>query len=151
VARLLALRSPSGRPLAARLNLIGSCRAHLALSTEPERWTNEFRSAATDRSGGDIWLEKIHICTRPEINLDQALMRDDALGHLMRTVRDIGSTPEVLAAFAAELEELQRKLPAEFRTGDDGLDLSKPDLLAESLEDAKQLLFAQLLTPETGK
>lgn len=140
-----------GRPLAARLNLIGNCHAHLTFSTEPDQWINEFRSAATDRSSGDIWLEKIHLQTGPEIDLDKALKRDDAIGHLMRTIRDIGSTPEVIAAFAGELEELQRKLPPDFRAGEDGLDLNNPNLLAASLEDAKQLLFARLLAPESGK
>src|SRR5207248_1781329 len=100
---------------------------------------------------GEVWLEKITIHTGPEIDLEKALIRDDALGHLIRTVRDVGSTPDVLTSLVDELQELQRKLPAEFSLSGDAFDINKRETLAEAVEYAKQLLFVKLLTQEAGR
>jgi len=139
-----------GRTLATRIKIVGSCKAHGEFSVHPDHWTNEIRAAATDLSNGEIWLERIDFQTSMEINLDEIIARDDALGGLLRTIRDLDADDRVLAELGQEFIDLQRKLPSELRMGAESLDLEKPDCLRVALTDVKQLLLARLLSHGEG-
>jgi DNA repair protein SbcD/Mre11 len=73
------------------------------------------------------------------------LKSDDALGSLLRAIRDLETDAQLLARLGSELHDLQRRLPSELRAGDDGIDLGSPQLFRQALEDVKHRLLARLL------
>ena len=140
--------STEGRPIAARLVLQGACAAHSRLHAELEHWTQEYRALATVLGGAGIWLEKVSFKTQPSISGDIFLARDDALGGLLRSIRDMELNDSALAELANEVSGLRQKLPAEILTGEDRFDPSDPQQLQVVLEDIKELLVNRLLTTE---
>jgi len=145
-----ALDAAEGRPVAVRLVLQGDCSAHSALHADRERWIQEYRALATGLGGAGIWLEKVSIKTRPSVSADEILARDDALGGLLRAIRDMELDESALGQLADEISALRQKLPAELLGGDDPYDPANPDVLKDSLEDIKELLVHRLLSTEKG-
>jgi exonuclease SbcD len=141
----------SHHPLAVRVRLLGACHAHAELSADRERWTNEIRSVATDVSNGTLWIEQVKLHTRVQADLDEMLIRDDALGDLLRVLVHEETAAPFLAEVAGEFRTLQNKLPPELRTGDDAIDLDNPQTLHQAFEDVKHLLLARLLRGEDGR
>jgi DNA repair protein SbcD/Mre11 len=141
-----------GRGLAVRLHLTGSCPVHAELAGAAEAWTEEVRSLANGFGAGAPWIEKVLLQTRPAVETEAAFSREDALGGLLRSLRDLEAEPEVLAAFAGELAELRRKLPPELFTGEEAFDPADPEQLRALLPEVKDLLLSRLLAaPEAGE
>ena len=139
-----------GRPVAVRLVLQGACFAHSTLHADRERWVQEYRALATGLGGAGIWLEKVSIETKPPVSVDEVLERDDALGGLLRAIRDMELDTSALDQLADEISALRQKLPAELLGGDDPYDPTKLEVLKETLEDIKELLVNRLLSTEKG-
>jgi len=137
-----------GRPLCTRVRVAGRCRAHEALSRDPEHWLNEVRVAATDASGGRAWVEKVETTTNSEQDRATA---DDALAELLRPAEALGADEVLVAAARDDLADLARKLPNELRQGPDGLDLSSLEALTRGLGQARNLLSARLFAAEVAK
>lgn len=136
-----------GYPLVIRVVLTGSCAAHRLLASDVDRWTNEVRGVANGLGDGQIWVERIRIQTSPESETaDNALSRDDALGGLLRSIRDLSADGQSLADLCPELIDLQRRLPPDLRDGLDGLDFNDANLVQATLQDVKNLLLARLLS-----
>ena len=142
------LDTSGGRPIASRLVLRGACAVHTRLNAELEYWTQEYRALATILGGAGIWLEKVSLKTQPSISVDSILARDDALGSLLRGIRDIELDDSALVELANEISALRQKLPAEILSGEDSFDPSDPQQLKVVLEDIKELLMNRLLTTE---
>ena len=135
-----------GRMLACRVRILGQCRAHHELSSQPERWTNEIRQAATDQSDGSAWVEKVQLSTSTHIDIDELVSTDDPIGDLVRTIREASSDANQLASLTEVLSALRTKMPAELREGEDMLDFESPDAVRELLEAAEQILIPRLLS-----
>lgn len=135
-----------GRLLALRLRIFGLCRAHSELMLHTNRWVNEMRMAATDVSGGNVWIEKIRIQTQSRSSFDEMMKRDDAIGGLLRSIQQIGADDEEFLSILGEFQDFRRKLPPELQYGDEAIDLQDPELRSEIIEDVKQLLIARLLS-----
>ncbi|HED13334.1 MAG TPA: DNA repair exonuclease [Gammaproteobacteria bacterium] len=148
VALQQALDTAEGRPVAARLVLQGASAAHSRLHAEIEHWTQEYRALATGLGGAGIWLEKVLLKTQPSISVDSILARDDALGGLLRGIRDMELDDTALAKLANEVSALRQKLPAEILSGEDRYDPTDPQQLKVVLEDIKELLVNRLITTE---
>jgi DNA repair protein SbcD/Mre11 len=153
VRQALERELPGGNcgSMAVRIRLMGACRAHGTLSAHHERWTNEIRAVATDVSNGTICIEQVQTQTRPQADLDPMLARDDALGDLLRTLSTWQTDEPFMAEVASELRDLARKLPAELRSGEDGIDLDNPQTLRQAVDEVKHLLLARLLSQEGGQ
>jgi DNA repair exonuclease SbcCD nuclease subunit len=132
-----------GRPLAARVVVVGATPAHATLFDDPDQWHNQIRAAATD--AGEVWVEKIQVATRPVVDLDELAARDDAVGQVVRALREGGDAR--LGELGGALGELGRKLPKELRErgAEGGLRLDDPDELRAIVSDAEQLLLGRLL------
>jgi hypothetical protein len=120
------------------------------LQSEREHWVHEYRALATGLGGAGIWLEKVAIGTRPPVSAAAPPPRDDALGGLLRAIRDMELDDSALAELAEEVSALGRKLPSEIRGGADPYDPADPDQLRAALEDIKELLVTRLLSTEQG-
>jgi DNA repair exonuclease SbcCD nuclease subunit len=143
-----------GRPVAARLTIEGACPAHGELLAAADRWIQECRSLALGFGDGAVWIEKVRFRTRPaEAGLDR-LAGDDALGGLLRSLRDLEADDAELALLAEGFADLRRKLPPElFAGGEEGaeaLDPTAPEQLRGVLGEVKDLLLARLLAAPEG-
>lgn len=141
----------NGRPLAMRLLISGSCKAHTDLALKSGRWINDVRMIATDISGGNVWIEKIKIGTRIETDLDEMLKRDDPIGGLLRSIHELDTHDDALSSLVEELAELRRKLPSELQQGEDAADLALPEKHREILEDVRHILIGRLLHGLRGR
>ena len=134
-----------GRPLAARIELAGACPAHEELAADPERWVQEVRGLANRFGGEGVWIEKVRLRTRRPQDLRDLIERDDALGGLLRTLRELEADEARLAPLAEELGELKRKLPPELFADGEATDPTDPAALRAVLADVEDLLLARLL------
>lgn len=133
------------RPLAIRFLLTGSCEAALARAVQSEHLLNEIRAVATDVGAGDVWVEKVKFHHRLAVDLDALLERDDPLGGLLRSIRDLSLTTDAFDLLQADFSDLRKRIPHEILQGDDPLDIDVPDRRARILEDVKQILVSRLM------
>ena len=141
-----ALADAGGRPLAARIEVVGASPAHAALARDPERWVEEVRSAATDL--GDAWVERVRFRTRAPVSRAALRSRDDLVGALVRALDAESETEADLARFTADLEDLRQKLPPGVSTPPDIPPRDDPAALEDALRDAKELILGRLIEGE---
>jgi exonuclease SbcD len=144
------LDDADGRPMAARVVLQGTSRAHAALSSNPEGYSQQIRAAAMDIVGEGVWVEKILLRTRTPIDLAELEERDDAIGQLARSLRDLRTNDDEIQELCARLSDLRQKLPQEVREGDDGIRLDEPAHVRALLDDVEQMLIPRLLQRDRG-
>ncbi len=137
-----------GRTLAVRVVVDGMTRAHAELAAEPERWINNVRQAALEFGGDEVWVEKVRLRTRDNIDLAALAERDDAVGQLLKSLADIRQSDAELGVLAGELSELLKKLPRELKEGKRSLRLEDPARLRELLLEVEQQLLPRLLSKE---
>jgi DNA repair exonuclease SbcCD nuclease subunit len=126
-----------------RVAVEGRTAAHDALMADPQRWISEIRAAAVDLAGESAWVEKVALRTRPP----EAASRkpEGALGELLALVDALSADPAALGGLAAELSDLEKKLPREFKEGTESWRPEDPRWLAELLAEARPLLLRRLL------
>lgn len=131
---------------AARIQFRGASGAHADMVRDPEKWISEIRAAATDLSGGTIWIEKVRFATRSRISLEERLAQNDPVADLLRLVQELQPGDEILKPLKDELTALRTRLPAELLQDSPLFDLDSPDATREILENAKQFLITTLLS-----
>ncbi len=144
----VVLDDADGRPVAVRLVLQGTCSDHSKLHADQEHWIQEYRALANGLAGAGIWLEKVSIKTSPSVSAGEVLARDDALGGLLRAIRDMELDAGALEDLANEVSALRQKLPVEILNGEDPYDPANSEQLKDALEDIKELLVNRLLSTE---
>jgi exonuclease SbcD len=142
LARLV--QKHTGAPLAVRVEVAGACRAHEQLVADPIAWINQFRATALDVGGGNAWVEKVKFRTAPDRVLDATALADGPLGELIQYVNELRTDELQLAALAAELEELKKKLPDDLLRGQDAMLLNDPQWLREVLGSVEPMLVGRL-------
>lgn len=143
LGRLLA--ASEGRLLAVRVEVIGACPTHEKLAAEPQRWITEVRSLARDVGQGGVWIEKVRFQTSPQRPSDGAAIEDGPLGELFQCIAELREDPAAAAKLTDELADLWRKLPAEFKEGEDSLRLDEATGLRRLLDQVQPLLVARLM------
>jgi DNA repair exonuclease SbcCD nuclease subunit len=134
-----------GRALAIRIRIAGSGPLHRMLAVQPETVEQQLRSAAIEASNAQVWIEKIELTTRPQLDLDRIAERDDPLGMLVRELRGLAADDAARASVVEEaIRDLQQKLPVELREGPHALLLDAPDVLAELLSEVEAEVIARL-------
>jgi DNA repair exonuclease SbcCD nuclease subunit len=140
------------RSLAVRLTLEGACPVHEDLVAAPEHWVQEIRAVAAGFGEGALWIEKVLFHTRRAGEARDGLGSDDALGGLVRTIRELEADAGQLAALAEDFADLRRKLPPELFAEGEALDPSDPEQIRGVLGEVEDLLLARLLaTPEAAE
>lgn len=139
------LAQSDGRTLALRVRIAGSGPLHRMLAAQPETVEQQLRSAAIEASNAQVWIEKVELTTRPQLDLDRIAERDDPLGLLVRELRGLAADDVARSAVAEEaFRDLLQKLPVELREGANALRLDAPDVLAELLGEVEGKLIAHL-------
>lgn len=145
------LGSADGRTVAARVIIRGRCKAHGEIIAAPDSARSQIRSIALDESNGGVWVEKVVLETRPEIDMTGLRTRDDPIGELLRLTQSLReAAPGDLAALAAEFADLKRKLPAELSEGAEAIALEDPDFLLRAIEEVEQSLIPRLIEMEAS-
>jgi len=138
-----AAEEAEDRLLAARITVSGHSSAHDELFNDRDRWENEIRSNATDL--GDVWVEKINFQTNPRIDIEALANHDDALGQLVRRLKELQADESALKALGEDLSDLAIKLPRDARDGADGIRPEDPAFVKDALLDVERLLLPRLL------
>lgn len=105
-----------GRLLACRILLRGRTAVHGRLLGEEVHLLSEARSIALGLGDDAAWVEKVVVETEPVITPEAMEMRDDAVGELLRMLREAGSDADLLRQFEKAIGEMVRRLPAEVRS-----------------------------------
>lgn len=140
--------SADGRMLALRVTVTGRSPANEQFRADPEHWMNEFRAAATDSGGGNVWIEKIHFDTSTPRNLEELAKTDGPVGHLLRYMDELSVDEKQLSALAEPLTPLAQKLPRDIFTGDEPLDLKDQEWLKKLVLSVRGDLADRLLKAE---
>jgi DNA repair protein SbcD/Mre11 len=140
-----ALETQDGLPLAARVALIGPCKAHDILAGDPERWISQIRAAATDAGAGRIWVEKVLLSTEPPPRKTRDAVPDGPVGEILSFFDAVQDDPDLRGSLGTVLEDLRRKLPSEFRQDSDVMRPEDDDWLADILTRVRPLLLHRLL------
>jgi len=130
-----------GRPLAARVRLVGNSAAHAALAADRAALREEVRAVAAE-AGGELWVEKVELATLPVIDRQSLRGRDDALAELLAIIDQAATEPQAGEQLKAEIEPLLTRLPAELRAGLP--DLGDPAQRAACLAEIEDMLLAAL-------
>jgi hypothetical protein len=75
--------------------------------------------------------------------------RADALGDLLRFLRDASTNESLLADLAGDLTEVNQKLPSDLNDGPEPLRLDDPATIAALLPEVEALLTSRLLNQES--
>lgn len=141
-----AVDEAHGRLVAARLEIVGVTKAHNVLARERERLDSELRGLATDVGVEQVWLERIDWQTAAPRS---GTTNDDAVSETLKVLRSASDDPDILARLAESLRPLAAKLPAEVKSGPDGIDPTNREMLARILTDV-QLSLPSLLVDGTA-
>lgn len=131
-------------PLAVRLEIMGTTKAHRELLSNPERWKSELRAVATDVSGGTMWLEKIRFATR-EATSTTLSAKSEALMELMNAVDGLSTNADLVKAAVEALGDLNEKLPHELKSGDEAIRIDDPETVKRTAEGVRQVLMERIL------
>ena len=131
-------------PLAVRVEVVGTTKAHRELLSNPERWKNELRAMATDISGGTVWLEKIRFAIKDAMNAALAA-KGEALDELMNAIDGLSSNRDLVKAAVEALKDLGEKLPYELKSGDEPIHLDDPETIRRAGEAVRQVLMDRVM------
>jgi hypothetical protein len=132
-------------PLAVRVEVTGSSRAHQRLAADPLAWANQIRAAALDQAGGRVWIEKVKVRTEAIRSPDQEVLSDGPVGELLRYLSELRSDETQLVELAGELDDLRRKLPDALLRGDESLEFRDPKCLRQWLDEVQPLVTSRLM------
>ena len=131
-----------GRPLAIRLQLVGTSLLHAELHRDSAALTEEFRGLAAGL--GEIWLEKVQFVTQRPVALAADLGEETPMADLVRTIDSLDFAPAAVMELVPEIGELQKKLPPELLHEGGLVPASTPEASALR-EEIKEMLIARLL------
>lgn len=149
-ALTVASAAAGERLLAARVEVVGRCRANAAMRANVEHVISQLRAAALDGLGDEVWLEKVKIATTSAIDLAQLREEPSAVGHLAKRLLAMKSDDAELRELAGLFADLEKKLPPELREVDGAVALDDPAALRGLLDDVEQTLLPRLLGGKDG-
>jgi DNA repair protein SbcD/Mre11 len=117
-----------------RVLITGRASIHGQLVVHPDELTANIRAVAADISGQRVWVEKVCVDTRSQLDLAALAQSDSPQGELLRYLQELSSTADLDIDHTA----LKSKLASS------GIDF--PDgKLAELLQGAKDILISMLM------
>ncbi|HBH50546.1 MAG TPA: DNA repair exonuclease [Planctomycetaceae bacterium] len=138
-------------PWALRLRCTGITAAHAGLILKREQFVAECRARAADLSANTVWIEKVKLQTRaPAAESSRLDDRADAVGDLLRYLRDASTNESLLTDLAGDLADLNQKLPSDLNDGPEPLRLDQPATIAAMLPEVEALLTSRLLNQEAN-
>ncbi len=105
-----------GRLLSCRIVLDGTAQIHNQLVASEDQILAEARAIALGLGDEAAWVEKVVVATEPTVDLKVLERRKDAVGELLRILREAASDGELVSRIEDDIGELVRRLPHEART-----------------------------------
>lgn len=137
----------SGFGLALRIELSGASSLHHRLGLQHERLESECQSICNQVHGEGVWLQKLKIKTEELTHSMNPSAQSAAVEDLNHYVDELIANSDLLSFFPKEIDTLLTRLPSEVRD-DSVADINDPQQAIELLQDARQLLAAELVGDE---
>jgi len=131
-----------------RIIVSGATEVHAELQNARERWINEVRARVTDMFGESVWVEKIKINTSRLVNEEELKKSEGIVGSLLQYIDELEGDDHVIEEMAAELQDVEAKLPSGLIEDTKPVALNSPESVHERLKEAKELLLLKLLGRE---
>ncbi len=135
-------------PLVVRVRITGESVAHDDLASGLEQWINEIRAAALEAGGGRVFLEKVRVLTRTPQRAGSGGTSSGPVKELLASFDEIFSDPEQLKTLGRVLEDLDRKLPREFKETEGSPAPEDPEWVRAVLKQVRPMLVRRLLHGE---
>jgi DNA repair exonuclease SbcCD nuclease subunit len=145
--QLVASETSSEALLAVRVTVSGFTPLFSRSFSDPDRFTAEVRSIATERGGDRLWIEKVELQVQPP---REKTTVDGPIDELMEVLEQLRDDRSSLEPVLAELAELKRRLPSELIQDPDGPRLSDADWLQSLLGQVQPFLLDLLMNPQGG-
>lgn len=140
-----ALDAAGERTLAVRIRFVGASPVHRVVQGRAHWLKNRVVELAAELGGDDLWIEKVKVETSIRLDRDALLAGDSSLGGLVRAILDVGETMEDVPGLGNVVDKLKAKLPPEILSGEGGLDVERPEVMARLIREAKEMLLDRLL------
>jgi len=132
-----AQAASEGRPLAARVTLIGATPLHNHLVARRETLQEDVRATGFQLSG-DCWVEQLKVKTSLPLRPPAALAESDALD-VDRLVAEAAGDPEFAAVLAELTDAIKARLPKDLHD-----EFMQSDVLTTLADDARALLAGEV-------
>jgi len=132
--------------LSVRIKVTGACKAHEELISNVDQLVNDIRAVSLGLSEEGLWIENVIVETKTRIDIKLLETKDDAIGGLLRSIKDYNVDEQLPSVFVEEFKALYNKLPVEYRTRLEFIDLKHPETYRKALDGVKDLLLANLLS-----
>jgi DNA repair exonuclease SbcCD nuclease subunit len=133
-----------GMPLAVRYLIAGQTAVCDDLLSEVEHWVNEIRSAVLEVSSGRAWLEKVGFKLARPVSVKVLKHGSGPISELLDLLEELQADREARHQLAAELHDVQKKLPRDLKDGPDALRFDEPDWIGDLLIEVQALLVSKL-------
>lgn len=128
-------------PVVARVTVTGETALHDRLLADPDAFRDSVRAAAITACGERAWIEKVNIKLAPA---GRSALEPGPLKELAELVAQVATDEEELLALGEELSDLLKKVPPDYRQGEDRLRIDDPNQLREIVVQAHALLARRL-------
>lgn len=133
-----AVVAADGRLVACRIEIAGVSPAHTLFVRGRDHLDAELRAIAGGLGAEVLWVERVMWKTSPPRGVNAGA--DEALGEVLKVLRETSGDEEALSELAQELVPLTAKLPLDVREGPDGVDPSNLETLRTVLADIEATL-----------
>ncbi len=140
----VALREADGRLAALRVTIAGATKAHAGLAARADRLESIVRGVGLDLGGDQLFIGEVRGRTTLPVDLDRVASGEDALGQIVRQVRDLGGSAELPAEIHDVLAELEGRLPPDLIEHPAASFLRGGDAQRELLREVEQVVLARL-------
>ena len=137
-------------PVIARVVFTGKTPTHTLISGDPSYWKEAVRAVAISNFGERAWIEKVNVSTQPHARGKEKPAVSGPIQELDRLVADIKTDEDNLLALGNELEGLFRKLPAEYKQGEEAIDPGNPQAIIRIVDQAHAVLEQGLKGKASG-
>jgi len=133
-----AVAAADDRLVACRIEIAGVSQAHTPFVRDRDHLDAELRAIAVGLGAESLWVERVIWKTSPPRGANAGA--DEALGEVVKVLRETSGDEEALSELAEELAPLAAKLPLDVREGPDGVDPSNAETLRTVLADIEATL-----------
>ncbi|MFO7885605.1 MAG: DNA repair exonuclease [Desulfobacteraceae bacterium] len=140
------LESTKGKPLALRLELMGSSPCHNDLHSRFEHWTEAFHTIAAGL--GQTWLEKVKISTRRKTGSKDVSGENAPFSDIIKAVENLNLNQGELTEMDLDIASLKGKLTSEL-IQENPVFSGDQDALTELKDSVRELLISRLMHKET--
>jgi len=144
-------KSADDRPIAMRINFVGSTTISTELAAYPERFEQQIKALGAGIANDDLWIERVENATVGKLDLASTLSDGSTFGKLLQEILAIPDDPDEIAGLKEVMTDLRQKIPTEAFGADSVLNVDETQTVKRLVEEAKHMLIGRLLTEGGAK